>query len=246
MPTLPDCDHTCLFLDIDGTLLDIAFRPDDVVVPDALIRTLKQIDHVFGGAIALVSGRPVADVDALFAPLVLRCAGVHGAEQRFDPQGPVFRDAGQVLPAGIEVALVSIAGRFPGVVVENKHYAFAVHYRAAPAVRENLLAALRLYVDEHDDLTLLPGHFVFEIKRPTDNKGKAVLRFLDQKPFAGRTPIFIGDDTTDLFGFSAAVAHHGEAYAVGHDMPGATGSFAAPADVRNWLAELAKSSLVLS
>ena len=137
-----------LFLDVDGTLLDLAERPERVVTPAGLISTLARTERKLGGALALISGRPLDDLDRLFAPLRLRASGVHGAEMRFDPDAPAIPSP-QVseLPASLWMALTAALKEFPGVFAENKRYSFAIHYRQAPhagaALREGGHAARR-------------------------------------------------------------------------------------------------------
>ncbi|MBV8566136.1 MAG: trehalose-phosphatase [Methylobacteriaceae bacterium] len=237
-------DTICLFLDVDGTLLDIAARPGDVVVPPSLVEDLHTAERRLGGALALVSGRSIEDLDTLFAPLRLRATGVHGAEIRFSPDEPILHDEAAALPEEIWRAVRRVAAGFPGVILENKRYSFGVHYRSAPHVAPALEGALRSAVAAPWDLILLPGHCVFEVKRAAHDKGRAIGRFMEQGPFAGRRPIFAGDDTTDRPGFAAVRARGGLAYSVGQDLPCVTGSFAAPAAVRAWLGHLVRDELV--
>lgn len=238
-----DIARMCLFLDVDGTMLDIVARPTAIVLPPALIDDLAAIEQRLHGALALVSGRPVSELDRLFAPLRLRAAGVHGAEQRFEPHKEALCDDEAALPADAWVTLRELLLSFPGSFAENKRFAFAVHYRAAPQIEVALERAVRQFVlDWQDDgFTLLSGHCVFEIKRPFHEKGRAIGRFMMLPPFAGRTPVFIGDDTTDIPGFAAVRALGGQAYSVGRLMPQVTGSFDSPAAVRAWLSRLAVS-----
>jgi trehalose 6-phosphate phosphatase len=233
---MEDC---CLFLDIDGTLLDLAPRPQDVVVPEALRDSLAKAARLCGGAIALVSGRTIEDIDGLFNPLKLRAAGVHGAEVRYDPDGPVEHSGEEALPEAAWLALQPVLERFPGTFAENKRFAFALHYQ--PDVHDviALQAALRDYLGLWPGLIILPGRWIFEIKRRSHEKGMAIARFMQRQPFRGRKPIFLGDDTTDEAGFAAVMAMQGRAYSVGKAIAGLSGSFAAPAQVRQWLAGIA-------
>jgi trehalose 6-phosphate phosphatase len=241
--------NTCLFLDVDGTVLDIAARPTAIVLPPSLIDDLATVELRLQGALALVSGRPVSELDQLFAPLRLRAAGVHGAEVRFDPHNKeALYDEQAALPAEAWLALRELLMKFPGSFAENKRFAFAVHYRTVPQIEFELERALHRFVLEwrNAGFTLLPGHCVFEIKRPFHEKGMAIERFMQHAPFAGRTPIFIGDDTTDVPGFAAVRARGGQAYSVGRLMPQATGAFEDPTAVRAWLSRVAAGSQVMS
>lgn len=236
-------DTLCLFLDVDGTLLDLAPRPVDVVVPLSLPENLRSAERRLNGALALVSGRSIENLDALFAPLRLRATGVHGAEMRFSPGERVRRDAAAALPADAWMELSRLLLCFPGAFAENKQFAFAVHYRSAPGVGPMLKRALRVYLAERPGLVMMDGHYVFEIKRTVHDKGKAIEEFMKRQPFARRTPIFIGDDTTDEPGFVAARELGGQAYSVGRAAPRVSGCFAGPAAVRAWLADLVHGRL---
>ena len=235
-----------LFLDVDGTLIDIAPNPGAVVVPRTLIRDLETAEHRFEGALALVSGRTIEDLDHLFSPLRLKASGVHGAEFRFDSHQGEYVTTSSVLPSEAWADLLEKLERFPGTLAENKAFSFAVHYRSNPAIRPQLERALKLFVDAHRDLSLqiLPGHFVFDLKRPHFNKGVAIERFLEKGVFKGRRPIFIGDDVTDQPGFDAVMARNGLAYSVSFHASGVTGTFRDPAAVRNWLAATIASETV--
>ncbi len=235
-----------LFLDVDGTLIDIAPNPDAVVVPQSLIRDLEIAERRFEGALALVSGRTIKDLDRLFSPLRLKASGVHGAEFRFDSGQDSSVAASPVLPSDAWADLVELLRGFPGTLAENKAFSFAVHYRSTPASRPALKRALDAFVKARRDqsIRILPGHFVFELKRPGFNKGVAIERFLEQDAFKGRRPIFVGDDVTDWPGFDTVRARNGLAYSVGYLAPGATGTFRDPAAVRNWLTAMIDSETV--
>jgi len=251
MPTIPDgpttegldLGRTALFLDVDGTLLDLAPRPEAVLVPPSLIGSLAEAEQALQGALALVSGRPIADLDRLFAPLHLRASGVHGAEMRFVPLGADVEDPmAEGLPRTLWVALTETLFDFPGTFMENKRFSFAVHYRTVPTLKARLRQALVRIIEAHADLDLvmLHGHSVFEIKSRGFDKGKAIERFITRRPFAGRAPIFIGDDDTDESGFAAVVRHGGWAFSVGTSRPGASFVFPTPESVRGWLAQFSR------
>ena len=238
-PALPPAE-IALFLDVDGTLVDLAPRPDAVVVPGRLIDVLTALDERLEGALALVSGRPVADVDHLFTPLRLRASGVHGAEIRTAPQAAVTSTGAGRLPAALIASLGVVAAGHAGTIVEDKGYSVAVHYRANPSAGPALRQALASCMARSDlDLRLLPGHMVFEVKGAAFNKGVAVAAFMDGPPFAGRRPVFIGDDTTDLPAFEAALVAGGLAFSVTTPRAGVSGHFDDPGQVRAWLGRLA-------
>jgi len=228
---------TALLLDIDGTLIDIAPRPDDVFVPTALRRCLEALYSCTNGALALVSGRQLSDIDRLFAPLKLAAVGGHGAEIRPVPNGPV--DASHAYPLDPELIerLAAVASGRDGVLVENKNYSLALHYRLAPEQEDNILQNVeRICADwPAETIGILPGKFVVEIKHVGINKGLAISKLMTLPPFAGRTPVFIGDDITDETAISALPEFDGMGFSVGRSIPGAVFKFQNPTDVRAWL-----------
>jgi trehalose 6-phosphate phosphatase len=230
-----------LFLDIDGTLLDLAARPDQVLMPANLPATLARAERKLNGALALVSGRSIDDVDRLFDPLRLRASGAHGAEIRFEPGGPVTQAvAAKELPRSLLRDLTQTAECFPGSFVEDKRFSFAVHYRLAPAAERPLREAVTRLVDSSSAaIEILDAHQAIEIKAHGSDKGGAIAAFLSTPAFRGRTPIFVGDDTTDESGFAVVAARGGYAYSVGEPRPGAMGVFPEPRSVRDWLADFA-------
>jgi trehalose 6-phosphate phosphatase len=235
--------NAALFLDVDGTILDLAPRPGAVIVPPSLIESLALAEKALDGALALVSGRSIDDLDRLFAPLRLCASGVHGAQTRFalqDLDRP-YEEA-ERLPRKLWMALTEVLFDFPGTFAENKRYSFAVHYRTVPTLEEPLREALSALVLGHVelDLVIMDGHCVFEIKRSGFDKGKAIERFIARKPFSGRTPIFIGDDTTDEAGFAAVIRVGGRAFSVGCQRPGASFVFEGPENVRQWLSAFSR------
>jgi trehalose 6-phosphate phosphatase len=235
-------DLIALFLDVDGTLLDLAERPDVVTVPAGLVDSIGAAAAKAGGALALVSGRPIAELDRLFSPLQLRAAGVHGAELRLDPGDDPFSAPGaNPLPSALGVALDAIAAEFPGTFVENKRFSYAVHYRQTPAIGDALRARLARLVETQPQagITMLDAHYAFELKTWRFDKGRAVEEFMSTPAFQGRTPIFIGDDDTDEAGFAAVAALGGRGYSVGRRRPNVVATFDSPSAVRGWLAAFA-------
>ena len=229
-----------LFLDVDGTLLELAARPDEVVTPAGLVTTLARIERKLTGALALISGRSIDDVDRLFAPLRLRASGVHGAEMRLDPHAPTTQREAADLPRSLLAALRRAVERFPGALVEDKRFSFTVHYRLAPSAERPLRNIIRQLVNSIPiAVDVMEAHYAIEIKSPCFDKGGAIAAFLSNSTFRGRTPIFIGDDTTDESGFALVSARGGFAYSVGRPRPGAIGAFSEPGAVRAWLAKFA-------
>lgn len=235
---------SALFLDIDGTLIEFVPRPDDARVPESLRATLEGLRRALDGALAVVSGRTLADVDRLFAPLKLAAAGQHGAEARMTPTGPA-----QVFVApqvGLQTVLAALAPYLtahPALRTENKGLSIAFHYRGAEAeateLREKLAAAV---ASQGAALQLLDGHLCFDVRPQAEHKGRVVERFIRTGPFAGRVPVYIGDAGTDEDGFAAALALGGRGIRIGTPRPTrATESLADPAALRDWLTRSAQS-----
>ena len=192
---------TALFLDFDGTLVDIAEQPHDVAVPHSLVPTLGALNDFLGGAVAVISGRPISQIDDFLRPLELAVAGVHGAERR-GAGGEMT-----LLPAPaleiVEQAARKLAARNSGLLVETKRGSLALHYRQAPELEALCLSTMQSAVQESPGVTLLQGKMVVEAKPSGATKGGAIEAFLREPPFSGRTPLFVGDDITDEVGFAA-------------------------------------------
>ena len=237
-----DFQRLALFLDVDGTLLDIAATPDRVVVPEGLAATIARLEGALGGALAIVTGRTLDDLDRLFFPLRTRAAGVHGAEMRFAPDDVAIEAQGAApLPESLWREFAAVTNAFPGALAENKRYSFTAHYRAAPQAAASLRAALSGLLASHatGDFELTDALCAYEIKSSGVNKGEAVRRFLERPPFAGRRPMFVGDDASDDFGFRSVADRRGFAFSVGAARPEVDHVFADPATVRLWLGRLA-------
>jgi trehalose 6-phosphate phosphatase len=234
-PPLPAATRCCLFLDIDGTLLDFASTPDGVRVDEPLRALLRQLDRLCEGAVAFVSGRSITDIDELFEPLYFAAAGVHGCERR-DADGKWMRPAFR--GDGLGDFLDRIRGplsALDGVLIEDKGCAAALHYRRAPQVEAPLRALLLRFVASlPPSYELFEGDHVFEIKPATFTKATAIEAFMQEAPFAGRFPIFIGDDSTDLDGFAAIRRYKGLAIGVGQRIT-TDWLLPNPAAVRRWL-----------
>ncbi|WP_075182046.1 trehalose-phosphatase [Pantoea sp. 1.19] len=214
-PPIVPVETLAFFFDVDGTLAEIQPHPDDVVVTTETRRTLEMLTHEAGGAVALVSGRPVGELDALVSPLTLPLAGIHGAERR-DSRGQYQRIT---LPEGLAAELASrleqAVAALPGTLLENKGSAFALHYRQAPEQGEAILKLARELAAAYPELKLQPGKCVVELKPQGVSKGQAIAAFMDAPPFAGRRPIFFGDDVTDEAGFRAVNALGGISVKIG-------------------------------
>jgi trehalose 6-phosphate phosphatase len=205
-----------LFLDVDGTLLEIAPEPGAVQVPAGLRRILEQLQSATGGALALVSGRALDQIDRLFAPLWVSAAGLHGLERR--NLGCKLERATPD-PVALECArrrLATFAAANDGVLLEDKGLTLALHYRKAPEVAAAAIATAEAAVAESQGaLVLLHGKMVCELKPPGVDKGRAISAFLEEPPFADRVPVFAGDDLTDEAGFVAINQHGGISIRIG-------------------------------
>jgi trehalose 6-phosphate phosphatase len=234
----------CLFLDVDGTLLEIAPTPDAVVVDESLKHLLLDTRHALHGAVALVSGRSIAALDHLFAPHRFAAAGLHGIERR-DASGTLHVagiDADPAFEAARE-ALLGIVDATPGALLEDKDVSLAVHYRAVPQQESKLRRLIHSIAEGLGPrYEVLEGKRVLELKPATATKGDAIRGFLAEAPFAGRRPVFVGDDVTDLAGFAAVENLGGLSVAVG-DRVDAQIRVASPRDVRVLLSDLAEGRL---
>lgn len=234
---LSDPRHAAIFLDIDGTLLDIAPTPLEVMVSDELRATLASLFATFGGAVAFVSGRPVAEMDRLFHPLRLPAVGGHGAEIRFTPKSETRRSKIATLDDDLRAAFARIGRIGDGVIVEDKGYSIAIHYRLAPQLGGEIMKAVTAVCKNErcDSLEVLPGKLVIEIKPGGYDKGTGLREMMSVPPFTGRTPIFIGDDITDNAAFAVLPDFSGSGFSVGGVVPGTSFNFDGPQDVRRWL-----------
>ena len=244
IPSLPaDLDQLAVLLDVDGTILDLAPTPREVFVSHALRDTLARLWQRTGGAAAFVSGRPVSELDLIFSPLQLPAIGGHGAELRTvagaAPEAPRLPP----LDPAVKRRFAAIAEAGPGIILEDKGYSLALHYRLAPD-KEDMVrsAAAELCASlEGPPIELLPGKFVVEIKQTGFSKATAVRELMTYPPFAQRRPIFIGDDVTDLGVFEVLPDFNGIGISVGRKVPGVPACFERPTDVRHWLEQISRS-----
>lgn len=234
-------DSLAVFLDIDGTLLDIADRPDGIVVPPGLPEALARLARRLGGAVALVTGRSIATVDRLFPGVPVAVNGLHGAEWR-DAAGRTF---GPGITPGFSAAkhrLREQAARWPGVILEDKGAAFAAHYRLAPASEAQVRRLMQALSDSvGDGWKLQQGKAVVELRPSGRDKGDALMQTMEDKAFAGRLPLAIGDDVTDEAMFAAANRLGGLSIRVGElGQSVAQGCVASPVEVRAWIERVSR------
>ena len=234
MPALPE--HAALLLDVDGTLLDIAPTPASVVVPPDLLASLRSLRPALGDAVAVVSGRPVEQIEALLDGVPYAAAGEHGGAIRHAPGAALERaDLPVVPPHWLARAEAVVAGH-RGVLLERKAHGFVLHFRLEPLAGPALLAALQaIMAGDGAAFTVMPAHMAWEVKPRGADKGRAVHSLMARPPFAGRVPVYVGDDVTDEDGMRAARALGGIGLRV-------QDSFGTAAGVRAWLAALAGAS----
>ena len=228
-----------MFLDVDGTLLELAATPSGVVVDQELKALLAAIAERLSGAVALVSGRSIERLDQLFAPLRLPVAGLHGVERR-DASGAILRtNYADPLLHVARVQLAAFVATHPGTLLEDKGRSLALHFRLAPELeadaRGAVEAAARSMTPSYH---VQEGKKVFEIKPSGFSKASAIEEFLREPPFSGRIPVFAGDDLTDQAAFRAVESLGGIAIAVG-DRLEAAWRLENPQAVRRWLAAIA-------
>jgi trehalose 6-phosphate phosphatase len=231
-------DGWAFFLDVDGTLIDIAPTPGAAEIPPSLPGMLMRLSKRAGGALAIVSGRPLESLDRFFAPARLPSAGIHGAEIRHanGHQELLATEAiedvrGQLRALGAEY----------GLLVEEKSVSVTIHFRSRPEVEPKLAAAMSAIIAAEPHLALQPGKMMLEVRPAGADKGRALSRFMEEPPFAGRRPLAIGDDFTDEHMFAVAVELGGLAVRVGTDRreTAAAIHLDGPSAVRSWLSMLA-------
>src|ERR1700760_2540408 len=233
-------DGCAILLDIDGTLLDLARTPREVWVPPGLAATLHALHERTGGALALVSGRSLNDIDLIFAPERFPAIGGHGAEMRLSIGSEAVATHAPPMDQELKRRLAAIARLSPGILLEDKGYSLALHYRLAPHAEKAIYEAVSLIRADlpNAPIEVLPGKCVCEIKPAGFDKASGVRELMTHEPFRGRRPVFIGDDVTDESVFAITPELGGLAFSVGRRAHGVAGHFDEPRDVRDWLAPL--------
>lgn len=250
MPSIPSVStglnlaHICLFLDVDGTLLDLVKTPEQVRVPRPLVANLDRLLRRLEGALALVSGRPIAQLDALFRPLRLPASGVHGYELRPSGQALRRRDCSLDALGRIRRDVEELVAGFDGARMEYKPSAVAVHYRERPEAEDSLRAGMQMLAERHgEEVALIDGDQVLELVPRGCSKAGAIDEFMAIAPFRDRQPFYLGDDTTDFGAFETVRRYDGVDVAVGNRVT-ARWHLASPTEVRRWIAGLADDTTV--
>jgi trehalose 6-phosphate phosphatase len=235
-----DFRRSAVLLDVDGTLLDLADTPHSVEVPRRLKRALMALDLQSGGATSFVSGRSMADLDRLFAPLRLAAVAGHGAELR-SRAGAAPQRYEAAIPADLRRRLGEFGATHEGIILEDKGYSLALHYRLVPQSGASVHAAVAAICADYPQhpLNVLAGKSVVEVKPSGFNKGTGIRELMKSAPFRGRQPIFVGDDVTDEAAFAVLPEFDGIGFSVGRELPGVAGFFQTPSDVRAWLYRVA-------
>lgn len=215
-----DVRRHALFLDIDGTLVEIAAHPDDVVAPEELRRLLERLEIVMGGALALITGRTIESADRVLSGALLNIAGVHGFERRLRGDFKRASDDLAAIAAAASDARALVDSRAIDARVENKTAGLAFHFRHAPSEADVVRSAAQHLAEKHG-LSVLEGKMVVELTLGVRNKGDAIEAFMSEPEFAGRTPLAIGDDRTDEDAFAAARDLGGAGVLVGAARPSA-------------------------
>jgi len=233
-------DQYAILLDIDGTLLDLAPTPREVWVPPGLVTTLNRLLEKTSGALALVSGRSLNDIDLIFAPELFPAVGGHGAEMRLTTDSETVSTRAPAMDKELKRRLAAIAKLSPGILLEDKGYSLALHYRLAPHAEQAIYQAVSLIRADLPEapIEVMPGKCVCEIKQSGFSKASGVVELMRHNPFKGRRPVFIGDDITDESVFAIMPDFGGLAFSVGRRATGVADHFDEPREVREWLAGL--------
>lgn len=244
-PTVPrsivePLEQCAFLLDIDGTLLDMAPTPREVWVPPGLAETLSGLLQRTSGALALVSGRSLNDIDLIFAPLQFPVVGGHGAEMRVSADSKKVATHAPPMDNDLKRRFAALAKISPGILLEDKGYSIALHFRLAPHAEQQIYDAVSMIRSDlpNAPIEVLPGKFVCEIKHSGFTKATGVVELMSHAPFSGRRPIFFGDDVTDETVFAIMPDLKGLAFSVGRKAQGVNGHFDEPENVRQWLASL--------
>ncbi len=213
--TLLSQNKLAIFLDIDGTLIPYANHPNNIIVPKNLIYLLYNLRNKLDGALALISGRMVKDIQKIVNPLKLSVSGIHGLEYT-NNHGEYIKNSIEPIPLDIYKRLNKFSDNHPGSMIEKKNISVALHYRNAPGIEKKATRVINRIISG-SNLKLLKGNKVLELVPKNSNKGKAINFFMKKKPFLNKIPVFFGDDVTDEFGFKSVNNLGGYSIKVGYE-----------------------------
>lgn len=238
-----DLDRFAFLFDVDGTLIDIAPTPDAVDVPRSLRQNLAHLSALTGRATALVSGRSLHDLDHLFDRPRLALVAGHGAEIRIWHDDSPEQHSAPPIDDAVRRQLLTLAAQNERIIVEDKGYSIALHYRLVPEMEQPVLDGATAIVTRAGagEIELLRGKAVVEIKRKGVDKGAGIRKLMGRPPFAGRRPVYIGDDVTDEDAFAVMPEFDGVAISVGRTIAGARRAFESPSEVRRWVQDLCEA-----
>ncbi|MEM8811070.1 MAG: trehalose-phosphatase [Pseudomonadota bacterium] len=242
-PDMLDPSGLALFLDFDGTLVDIVEHPDDVHLKEPVRAVVEAMNSATDGAVAIVSGRDIEDVDRFLAPLVLPIAGVHGLRRRLSDGRVVEPSTDRSRLNILADRLTPFVNRSNGLFLERKSVSIALHYRASPELEEKSLTAMADAIAGLEDIHLVRGKMVVEAKGGRTTKGAAITDFLAERPFSGRLPVFAGDDITDEDGFDTVNARGGLSIKIGDGPTKANHRFEDREALIEWLSRLAGTTI---
>lgn len=232
LPVFPELEKTAFFLDFDGTLVDIVPTPDEVVVQDGLRNILLALRKKCNNALAVVTGRPIQQIDHFLPNIPFAVAGEHGSAFRYTPREEVTHLSLPPLPPIWLEEARHIARQHPGVLVEPKSNGFVLHFRQVPHLEDELKKIAQTWVAQNPDkFEVHSAKMAWEVRPKGVDKGRAVRELMKHAPFKGRLPVFIGDDITDEDGIQAAKAMGGAGYRIPVHFPEAQ-------SVRDWLKRL--------
>ncbi|GBR03681.1 trehalose-phosphatase [Asaia siamensis] len=234
-PSAPSLDRAAFLLDFDGTLVDIAPTPDSVQVEPGLIDTLLRLRDLCGGALAIVTGRPIAQIDHFLPGIPTAVAGEHGLTLRRSPDGAEEPVSASPIPTAWQQQAEALVSQFRDTALERKKAGLVLHYRGNPAAETPFRSAIETWLSGQDIFEIHPSKMAWEIRLAGIHKGNAVEALMAQAPFAGRIPVFVGDDVTDMDGVRAAKALGGYGYLIPDD-------FRTAHDFRAWLAHLGENA----
>lgn len=239
---MPDpCARVALFLDIDGTLSDLEATPSEAFIPEATLQALETIQR-YHGAVALVSGRSIASIDAMCGGRRFAASGQHGLEMRLGDAIVTRMGSEEAFAPFVRQMEAELAGKWDGLVIEKKGLSVAAHYRRCPEVGSHILHVMERIAAAHPgQIDVQTGKCVVELKQSGSSKGTAIQKMMQDALFKGRMPVFAGDDVTDEAGFATAQQLGGAGIKIGLPPTLACYQLPDPQALRNWLQDAARN-----